>query len=385
MTKWLVSSLAAFALSLPTAAVTVSPILQPHVTFVDASGLPCAGCKLYSYIAGSTTAQPTYTDSTGIPTNTNPIVLDPAGGANIWTGSTPYKFALYDALGTLIWSVDNVSSVSSLVGVYPPAYSIQVANAGVNGLLSDPYIKVDTAAHTINVGVLPINHLSIGAMGTPTSWVLDTTTPATALASLGQMPYAQINGPNGSTACLVWNGASPSLITTGTCPSSLTTTGTTGAATLTGAVLNIPVYQGALTLTTSGSGAATLVANTLNIPTPTAVTRTCNSNGCYRVEGDGTIESWGRSSVATGGDTAESLTITFPTTYTSTTNLEVTVGTFTSATGDGFPHPADCHITRSTLSTTGATAIIAIPVQVSGSGYAALAAGDYCSWHALGN
>ena len=56
----------------------------------------------------------------------------------------------------------------------------------------------------------------------------------------------------------------------------LTTMGTSGAALLTaisgGYILNIPVYQGALTLTTTGSGAATLSGNTLNIPTPTSST-----------------------------------------------------------------------------------------------------------------
>ena len=48
---------------------------------------------------------------------------------------------------------------------------------------------------------------------------------------------------------------------------SLTTSGTSGASTFAANTLNIPQYQGALTLTTTGtSGAATLVGNTLNIP-----------------------------------------------------------------------------------------------------------------------
>ena len=48
---------------------------------------------------------------------------------------------------------------------------------------------------------------------------------------------------------------------------SLTTTGTSGASTFAADTLNIPQYQGELTLTTTGtSGAATLVGNTLNIP-----------------------------------------------------------------------------------------------------------------------
>jgi hypothetical protein len=61
------------------AQVPVAPIIQPHNTFVDQSGLPCAGCSLYSYIAGTTIAQPTYTDASGGVQNTNPIVLSVQG------------------------------------------------------------------------------------------------------------------------------------------------------------------------------------------------------------------------------------------------------------------------------------------------------------------
>ena len=46
----------------------------------------------------------------------------------------------------------------------------------------------------------------------------------------------------------------------------LTTSGTTGQATLVGETLNIPVYQGQLTITTTGSGASVLTGDTLNIP-----------------------------------------------------------------------------------------------------------------------
>jgi hypothetical protein len=105
--KWLI---AAFALASALAgAQTTMPISQPHVNFVDAAGLPCTGCKLYSYIAGSTTPLATYTDASGGTPNTNPVVLDVAGGAQIWLGTTSYKFILKTALGSTIWTVDNVS------------------------------------------------------------------------------------------------------------------------------------------------------------------------------------------------------------------------------------------------------------------------------------
>ena len=77
----------------------------------NASGLvvPCAGCSLYTYAAGGTIGQATYTTATGATPNTNPIVLDSSGAAQMWT--TPgisYRFDLYSASAVLIRSVDNV-------------------------------------------------------------------------------------------------------------------------------------------------------------------------------------------------------------------------------------------------------------------------------------
>lgn len=115
-----------------------------------------------------------------------------------------------------------------------------------------------------------------------------------------------------------------------------------------------------------------------------AVNRVCNANGCYRIEADGTIFQWGNSSTLGVATSAATLTITFPIAFTTTTNLSPEATAISDATGDGNPHPADCHIQRSTITTTGATAIISASVQIGGSGYANLAAGDYCSWQATG-
>lgn len=114
------------------AQVAVSPILQPHQFYANSNigGAPCAGCSLYSYAAGTTNPQPTYTDSTGNTQNTNPVVLDASGDATIWTAiGSSYKFVLQDALGNTLWTVDNVpGSQAGALGntiniLHPPAGS----------------------------------------------------------------------------------------------------------------------------------------------------------------------------------------------------------------------------------------------------------------------
>lgn len=164
------------------AQVPVTPIVQPHVTFVDGAGSPCATCKLYTDAAGTTTPLATYADATGTSQNTNPIVLDAAGGANIWMGANSYKFILKDSSGATIWTVDQVNAAH----LFPcgTAGAIQVANSGGNGTTCDQNVTINTVTHAINIGPSG-NHVTIGPQGTPTSWTFDTTSPASALASLG--------------------------------------------------------------------------------------------------------------------------------------------------------------------------------------------------------
>jgi len=89
------------------ATTSISP--TPKLQFFDLNGAPLAGGLLYTYEAGSTTPLATYTDSTGLIANTNPIVLDSRGEANVWLGAAIYKFALYTSVGVLIWTVDNIN------------------------------------------------------------------------------------------------------------------------------------------------------------------------------------------------------------------------------------------------------------------------------------
>ena len=91
----------------------VSPTAKAQ--FIDAAGIPLAGGFVYTYVAGTTTPQATYTDSAASTPNSNPIVLDSRGEANIWLTGASYKFKLTDANNTEIWTVDNIAPPSTAV------------------------------------------------------------------------------------------------------------------------------------------------------------------------------------------------------------------------------------------------------------------------------
>lgn len=89
--------------------MATQPIDYPLFSARNASGLPLVGGQLFSYAAGTNTPQATYTDSTGITANPNPVVLNARGEAPVWLNSTlTYKFVLEDSLGNTIWTADNV-------------------------------------------------------------------------------------------------------------------------------------------------------------------------------------------------------------------------------------------------------------------------------------
>lgn len=76
-----------------------------------ASGQDNAGGKVFTYAAGTTTPQATYTSAAMNTPNSNPITLDGTGRASVWLDpSLSYKFVIQDAGGaaTPDGTVDNV-------------------------------------------------------------------------------------------------------------------------------------------------------------------------------------------------------------------------------------------------------------------------------------
>ena len=100
-------------------AVSLSLFAGAGAQFFDNNGVPLAGGKVYSYVAGTTTPQVTYTSNTGSIPHANPIVFDAGGrvpsGGEIWlTNSTAYKFALFDSANVLIATYDNIPASDSI-------------------------------------------------------------------------------------------------------------------------------------------------------------------------------------------------------------------------------------------------------------------------------
>lgn len=89
---------------------TVMP--APKFIGLDNNANPVSGGKLYTYVAGTTTPQPTYSDVNLTVANANPVVLDSAGRATVFLSGSSYKFVLTDANDVPIWTQDNVQAVA---------------------------------------------------------------------------------------------------------------------------------------------------------------------------------------------------------------------------------------------------------------------------------
>ena len=99
------------------AVVYLSPVGGVAAQFFTNTGAVLTGGKLYTYAAGTTTPQATYTTSAGNVARTNPVVLDAAGrvpdSGEIWITSASYKFVLKDANDVLIATYDNISGIGA--------------------------------------------------------------------------------------------------------------------------------------------------------------------------------------------------------------------------------------------------------------------------------
>lgn len=75
--------------------------------YFDSNGDPLAGGKLYTYVAGTTVPIASYSDNSGTP-NTNPVILDADGEADIYLADGSYKIVLTDANDVSQWTRDNI-------------------------------------------------------------------------------------------------------------------------------------------------------------------------------------------------------------------------------------------------------------------------------------
>jgi hypothetical protein len=116
-------------------AVNLSPYGGVGAQFLDNAGNVLTGGKIFTYAAGTTTNQATYTTSAGIIFHPNPIILDASGrvpsGGEIWlTDGLLYKFVLTDSNDVLIATYDNIAGINSNFVNFTNEQEIQTATAG---------------------------------------------------------------------------------------------------------------------------------------------------------------------------------------------------------------------------------------------------------------
>jgi parallel beta-helix repeat protein len=161
--------------------VTPSPIGGFAAQFFDNNGVILSGGKIYTYAAGTTTPQATYTSASGVTPHANPIILDSAGrvpGGEIWlTDGLVYKFVIETSTGSLLGTYDNITGVNSnfvnytvqeevitatagqtvfnltTINYTPGTNSLTVYIDGVNQYVGDSYLETDSDTVTFTAGL----------------------------------------------------------------------------------------------------------------------------------------------------------------------------------------------------------------------------------------
>ncbi len=148
-------------------AVYLSPLGGAGWQFFDNNGIPLAGGLLYTYAAGTTTPQATYTTSAGNVANANPVVLDSAGriANQVWlTEGQVYKFELRTSAGVTIWTKDDISGVNDFSDL-----SAQLAAAGGSALIgfqqAGASAKVSTAQEKMRQWVSILDFTGVDPTG----------------------------------------------------------------------------------------------------------------------------------------------------------------------------------------------------------------------------
>jgi len=180
--------------------VGLSPVAGAGWQFFDSNGVPLSGGRLYTYAAGTTTPQTTYTSSTGATANANPIELDSAGRVSgtteVWLDITvAYKFVLKTTDDVQLWSADDISGMAGIGNPLPvpsggtgrataTAYAVICGGTTATGALQS-IASVGTTGQVLTsngVGALPTMQASFVAgmiilwsgsvLAIPTGWLL---------------------------------------------------------------------------------------------------------------------------------------------------------------------------------------------------------------------
>ncbi len=114
----------------------------------DNNGDILVGGKLYTFEAGTATNKVTYKNEDESVVNTNPIVLDSSGRADVWLDSGAYKFILRTSADVLIAEIDNITGAAS--NVFGSSVTILSTNTNITSVYQNNLINC-TAVLTLTL------------------------------------------------------------------------------------------------------------------------------------------------------------------------------------------------------------------------------------------
>lgn len=187
--------------------------LAPTVwTVTDSNGDIVPGAKIYTYLAGTSTTEPVYTDSGLSVAHPNPVVCDSAGRATIYLDAKSYRFVVNDADDAALYTLDPVQGVqtgqTNLGEIFhfggDEATSI-TATSYASGATADK-LHVGTAIYNVNSANLPAGTYKLEGMvkgagsATVTAAIMNLTdgSPDTALATISSNDGTGVRAVSGA-------------------------------------------------------------------------------------------------------------------------------------------------------------------------------------------
>lgn len=233
------------------AALTPTPKQQIY----GSDGNPLVGGKIYTYAAGTTTPLATYTDAGAGTANTNPIILNSLGQANIWLGSSSYKFSVYTSADVLLYTVDNINAPLDAAGLTttlasPPPIGSTAPNTGAFTTLGATTGTITTLNSTTG-NITTVNATTVNATTSTTSGV--TTTGTLTFSGGGSLTKAPESAIQPITATVAANALTVTLNpTTLDFRSATLSSGTVTSRSVTSAI-SVTVSSGSTLGTVSGT------------------------------------------------------------------------------------------------------------------------------------
>lgn len=118
-----------------------SPMPQIRAKFTNKLGIPLSGCKVYTYEPNSDIPKTTWLDIDKTAENTNPILLDAAGEADIFLDGL-YRIVIKDRFNFVVYDVEKTGISLSML-VRPNGQSVETSLTNIDAELNNKQQQID--------------------------------------------------------------------------------------------------------------------------------------------------------------------------------------------------------------------------------------------------